>query len=70
MLADSLTKGGVNADNLVNVLRTGTLHIPGGHHIEDSKKIHSSTWQKLMQAQTEGFRSMFGMSSEMTGWGP
>ena len=59
MLANSLTKGGANADDLMNVLRSGTLLIPGGNDVKDAKKIHSSTWQKLLQAQTESFRSMF-----------
>ena len=43
----------------MNVLRSGTLLIPGGNDVKDAKKIHSSTWQKLLQAQTESFRSMF-----------
>ena len=60
MLANSLTKGGANADDLMKVLRSGTLVIPGGNVVKDAKKIHSSTWQKLLQAQTESFRSMFG----------
>ena len=67
MLGDSLTKGGVNAEKLMKVLRTGILHVPGGNIVTDSQKIHSSTWQKLLQAQNEGFKSMFSESSCQVG---
>ena len=58
MLANCLTKGGQNGTDLIEVLRNGSLHIPGGNNIESSMKIHSSTWQKLIEAQSESFRSI------------
>jgi len=56
MYADSLTKGGVNAEHLMNVLRSGTLTIPGDKIVEN--QISHSTWQKLMKAQSETFGSI------------
>ena len=58
MLANCLTKGGQNGADLIDVLRNGSLHIPGGNKVESSMKIHSSTWQKLIEAQSESFRSI------------
>ena len=57
MLADPLTKKGVNAEALMEVIRSGQLHIPGNVNIECSEKFKSTTWKKLMQAQNEGFES-------------
>ena len=58
MLANCLTKGGQNGADLIEVLRNGSIHIPGGEKVESSMKIHSSTWQKLIEAQSEDFRSI------------
>ena len=58
MLANCLTKGGQNGEALIDVLRGGSLHVPGGETIQSSMKIHSSTWQKLIEAQSESFRSI------------
>ena len=55
MLADPLTKGGVNAEELLNVLRCGTIKVPGDASVTSSMKINTSTWQKLIQAQSEDF---------------
>ena len=55
MLADPLTKGGVNAEELLNVLRCGTIKVPGDTSVTSSMKINTSTWQKLIQAQSEDF---------------
>ena len=55
MLADPLTKGGLNADQLLNVLRCGVLKVPGDASVTSSMKINTSTWQKLIQAQSEDF---------------
>ena len=56
MYADSLTKGGVNAEHLMNVLRSGTLTIQGDKVVKN--QISHSTWQKLMKAQSETFNSI------------
>ena len=58
MLANCLTKGRQNGAALIDVLRGGLLHIPGGENIQSSMKIYSSTWQKLIEAQSESFRSI------------
>ena len=58
MLANCLTKGGQNGTELIDVLRNGALYIPGGKQVQSSMKIHSSTWQKLIEAQSESFRSI------------
>ena len=55
MLADPLTKGGLNADELLNVIRCGVLKVPGDASVKSSMKINTSTWQKLIQAQSENF---------------
>ena len=57
MLADPLTKKGVNAEALMEVIRSGQLHIPGNVNIGCSEKFKSATWKKLLQAQNEGFES-------------
>ena len=57
MLADPLTKGGMNAETLMNILRSGHFQIPGDVNIESSAKIKASTWKKLVQAQSESFES-------------
>ena len=57
MLADPLTKGGINAETLMNILRNGHFQIPGDVNIESSAKIKASTWKKLVQAQSESFES-------------
>ena len=58
MLANCLMKGGQNGADLIEVLRSGSLHVPGGKNVQSSMKIHSSTWQKLIEAQSESFRSI------------
>ena len=58
MLANCLTKGGQNGTELIDVLRNGALYIPGGKQVQSSMKIHSSTWRKLIEAQSESFQSI------------
>ena len=55
MLADCLTKDGANGEELLNCLRTGALYIQGGLEIGRSKKLETSAWRKLIQAQSKGF---------------
>ena len=59
MLANPLTKGGTNADDLMKVNRSGVISIPGGLEVQCSSRLHASTWQKLMQAQNEDFTPIF-----------
>ena len=56
MLADSLTKDGANGEELLNCLRTGSLYIQGGLEVGKSKKLETSAWRKLIQAQSKGFQ--------------
>ena len=58
MLADPLTKGGRNAEELLRVIRSGVLNVPGGSEISSSTRINSSSWKKLLEAQTESLQSM------------
>ena len=58
MLADPLTKGGGNAEELLKVVRGGVLNVPGGSTVVSSTRINSSSWKKLLEAQSESFRSM------------
>ena len=55
MLADSLTKEGVNGEELLNCVRTGILHVRGGLEVLRSKKLETSAWRKLIQAQSGDF---------------
>ena len=55
MLADSLTKEGVNGEELLNCVRTGVLHVRGGLEVLRSKKLETSAWRKLIQAQSGDF---------------
>ena len=58
MLADPLTKGGRNAEDLMKVFRSGVLNIPGGSSVVSSTRINSSSWKKLLEAQSESFQPM------------
>ena len=44
MLANCLMKGGQNGADLIEVLRSGSLHVPEGENVQSSMIIHSSTW--------------------------
>ena len=58
MLADPLTKGGRNAEELMNTIRNGVLVVPGGSSVVSSTRINSSSWKKLLEAQSESFYPM------------
>ena len=53
MIADCLTKTGRLGEDLLQVVRTGVYHIPGGVAIRDSTKLNIRTWQQLMNAESE-----------------
>ena len=53
MIADCLTKTGRLGEDLLQVVRTGVYHIPGGVAIRDSTKLNIRTWQQLMNAENE-----------------
>ena len=55
MLADSLTKAGRSGDELLSFVRNGTIYFPGRMEIDRSEKLDSSTWKRLIQAQSRGF---------------
>ena len=65
MLADPLTKAGRSGEDLLSCVRNGTLVVPGGMNVKQSEKLNSSTWKKLIQAQTKE-----GSQDEMTDWDP
>ena len=48
IVADSLTKGSLNVDELSNVVRCSFLNVPGYSSIISSMKINTFTWQKLI----------------------
>ena len=54
-MADSLTKEGANGDELLNCVRTGILHVGEGLEVLRSKKLKTSAWRKLIQAQSGDF---------------
>ena len=58
MVADPLTKGGRNAEELMKVFRSGVLNVPGGSSVVSSTRINSSSWKKLLEAQSESFQPM------------
>ena len=58
MFADPLTMGGRNAEELLSVIRSGVLNMPGRSKISSSTRINSSSWKKLLEAQTESLQSM------------
>ena len=45
-------------ETLLQSVRNGKLSITGGMMITISKKIEAFRWQKLIQAQSEGFDSL------------
>ena len=53
MISDCLTKTGKLGEDLLNIVRTGVYHIPGGVKIRDSTKLNIKTWQQLMKAECE-----------------
>ena len=55
MLADPLTKAGRNGDELLSYVRNGTIYFPGRLEIDRSAKLDSSTWKRLIKAQSQGF---------------
>ena len=55
MLADVLTKAGANGEDLLNCVRNGVLYIKGGIAVKRSRKVETSAWMKLAQAQSEKF---------------
>ena len=55
MLADPLTKAGVNGEELLSYVRNGTIFMPGSLDVRKSSRLDSSTWKRLVQAQSKGF---------------
>ena len=55
MMADVLTKGGCSGEILLESVRNGKRSIAGGTMSSRSKKIETSTWRRLIQAQSGGF---------------
>ena len=53
MISDCLTKTRKLGEDLLNIVRTGVYHIPGGVKIRDSTKLNIKTWQQLMKAECE-----------------